>query len=410
VAPDLGVRVVVDVRPLQEPDEAPVTAAYLGRLLRAFVASPVDGESFVVVLRPDLPDPSPLLAGLPVAGRRLIPPTRFLKTAAQTVDPFLIRGATIGTGWLARRSGAAGRIYHAAGTIPPLGSRAPVVVTLLDLAAWELPAAFQRTPSARFGARLRAQLLRESAVVICGTHAVASRAARRLRVPPERLRVVPLAARDEFLPAAGVGAAARVERERLGLPDRYLVYPARHDARHDLQTLLTALGALARRARPERLGREIAWPPRILVVDASPDDRAALARASLRSELGDVFAYAPSLPAERLATLVAGGRAALAPRLSDAAGLAAIEALACGVPVVASAVDALPEIVGTAGVLVPPRAPDRLAAALEAVWCDDEFHRTVAGNALERARGPRRTWADVAAATRRVYADVVALR
>ena len=384
-----------------------MTAAYLGRLLRAFVATPVAGESFVLVLRPDLPDPDPQIRGLPVAGRRLIPPTRFLKTAAQTVDPFLIRGATIGTGWLARRSGAAGRIYHAAGTIPPLGSRAPVVATLLDLAAWELPAAFQRTPSARFGARLRAQLLRESAVVICGTHAVASRAARRLRIPPEHLHVVPLAARDAFVPEAGAGAGARVERERLGLPDRYLVYPARHDARHDLPTLLAALGSLAARSRPERLHSDAAWPPRILVVDASPDDRAALARASLRNGLGDAFAYAPSLPPDRLATLVAGARAALAPRVSEAAGLAAIEALACGVPIVASAVGALPEIVGTAGLLVPPRAPDRMAAALEAIWSDDELHATVAGTALERARGPRRTWTDVAAATRAVYAEVV---
>jgi glycosyltransferase involved in cell wall biosynthesis len=113
------------------------------------------------------------------------------------------------------------------------------------------------------------------------------------------------------------------------------------------------------------------------------------------------------LPPDRLATLVAGARAALAPRVSEAAGLAAIEALACGVPIVASAVGALPEIVGTAGLLVPPRAPDRMAAALEAIWSDDELHATVAGTALERARGPRRTWTDVAAATRAVYAEVV---
>jgi glycosyltransferase involved in cell wall biosynthesis len=402
-----GVRVVVDVRPLQEPDQAPVTAAYLGRLLAAFIADPLPGESFVLVHRPDLPDPAPALAGLPVAGRRAIPATRFLRTAAQTVDPFLLRGASIGTGWRAEQAGAAGRVYHAAGTIPPLGSRAPVVASLLDLAPWELPTVFQRTPSARFGARLRGQLLRQAAAVVVGTDAVARRAERRLRVSADRLRVVPLAPRPAFSPEAGrAGDARRSERRRLGLPDRYLVYAVRHDARHDLPTLLAALGSLATSERPSELAPDDAWPPRVLVVDATPDDRAALARVAARAGVGETFAYAPALSPDRLAALVAGARASLAPRLSEAVGLDTIEAIACGVPVVASAVGALPELVATAGILVPPRAADRLAAAIRSIWSDDALRAALAGIALERGSVGSRTWADVAVDTRSVYAEV----
>jgi glycosyltransferase involved in cell wall biosynthesis len=88
---------------------------------------------------------------------------------------------------------------------------------------------------------------------------------------------------------------------------------------------------------------------------------------------------------------------------SEATGLAAIEALAAGVPVVASAVGALPEIVGSAGILVEPGDAARLATALRAAWTNDQLHAQLVGAALERAMG-RRTWADVARETRAAWA------
>ena len=69
-------------------------------------------------------------------------------------------------------------------------------------------------------------------------------------------------------------------------------------------------------------------------------------------------------------------RSALLPVVSDSAGLPAIEAIACGVPVVASSVGALPEIVGAAGILVEPRDARRLASALETAFVDERVHAT----------------------------------
>jgi glycosyltransferase involved in cell wall biosynthesis len=144
----------------------------------------------------------------------------------------------------------------------------------------------------------------------------------------------------------------------------------------------------------------------VLLVGASPEDRASLARAAARVDVGDALAYAPRLPDERVAGLVRGARAAILPALSDATGLAAIESVACGTPVVASAVGALPEAIGTAGILVAPREPERLAAALGTIWADDRVHARLAASARERAEGATRTWADVASDTRRIYAEV----
>jgi MMP alpha-(1->4)-mannosyltransferase len=76
------------------------------------------------------------------------------------------------------------------------------------------------------------------------------------------------------------------------------------------------------------------------------------------------------------------------------------------VPVVASAVGALPEIVGAAGILVEPRDPARLASALATAVADDRVHASLVATARERATGDARTWADVAEETRRVYAGI----
>ena len=401
--PARGVRVVLDARALQEPDRAPATAAYLEGLLSAFDADPLDGESFALFLQSDLDDPTTHFERLRVVGRRLLPPTRLLRSAAMSVDPFLLRGAALGAAWRADRDGAAGAVYHAAGgSTLPLASGLPVVVTLLDLAPWEMPGAFQRTPVTRFGQRIRGRLLHHADALIVGTESVRDAAHRLLRVRRDRIRVIPFAPRDAFTPDGPDGSE---ERERLGLPERYLVYAGRYDARQDLATLLRALSALASAGRPAALADDDAWPPRILLVGASPDDRAALARAAAREGVGDTLAYAPRLPDARLAALVRGARAAILPVLSEAAGFAAIDALAAGTPVVASAVGALPELVGGAGLLVPPREPRRLATALHTAWTDRRVHDRIRDEARAGA-AERRTWAEVADATRRVYAEV----
>ena len=405
-----GIRVVLDVRALQEPVRAPRTAAYLEGLLGAFDADPLPGESFAFLLASDEDDPTGRFPHLDVIGRRLLPPIRLLRSGALTIDPFLLRGASLGAAWRADASGAAGAVYHTAGGGLPIASRLPTVATLLDLAPWELPRSFQRTAAARFGQRLRARLLRDAAAVLVGTDAVARSSRRLLHVRRDRIHVVPLAPQRAY--AAGPRALAarathaRAITDRLGLGERYVIYPGRFDVRQDAGTLLGALASLARAGRPDDLPEDAPWPPRLLVLDATPDDRAALARVAARHEAGDHLVYAPSLAVDDVAAVVAGSRAVVLPMIADSTGLAALDAIAAGVPVIASSVGALPEIVGTAGILVEPRDRDRLAAALLAAWGDGAVRTRIVDAARERAASSTRTWADVAADVRAIYAEV----
>ncbi len=400
--PPADVRVVMDLRPLQDPERAPLTATYLEALLGALDADPRPGESYSFLMAADLDDPSGRWPHLEVVGNRRLPPTRLLRSGALTVDPFVLRGAAMGAGWRAGREDAAGTVYHGAAGGLPIASGIPVVASLLDLAPWAMPEAYQAGTVARFGQRLRSRLIKDARAVLVPSRATAAEARRLLRVRTARIRLVPLAARPAYRPEAA--ARARQERERLGLGERYVVYAGRYDARQDLPTLFAALAALAEEPPPAGLADDL-WPPRVCLVGATPGDRAAMSRAAVRAGVADAIAYAPRLADDRLAALVAGSRFLVQPVRSEASGLAALDALAAGVPVVASAIGALPEVVGPAGVLVEPGDAARLATAIRAVWSDDDLHAALVAATRERADGAR-TWADVARETRAVWAEV----
>ena len=420
-----GARVVIDARPLQEPERAPITAQYLDRLLRAFAAHPIDDESFVLLLRLFRPDPTVELedAGLAVHARRKIPPTtRSFRSAGLTLDSVLLRGATVRVpGGGSGGNDSAGAVYHTAGGALPAVAGLPVVASLLDLAPWTLPDRYAASAAARFGHGLRARGLRSAARVIVASAASGADAVRLLELESDRVAVIPLAADDAFRPGAARPDLVADLRARFDLPERYLVFAGRYDARKDLATLFSALAALreeappAERKRARRGARSadedsaVPWPPVVVMAGAGGvgHKETPIVGAALRhAGIADLVRLTPRLPPEELAALEGASIGHIQPALADDTALAAIEALALGVPVICSRVGALPETVGPAGIVVEPGNAARLASAIRVLWDGDSVARQVTTAALKRAKQGRRTWADVAEETRRVYAEV----
>jgi len=155
------------------------------------------------------------------------------------------------------------------------------------------------------------------------------------------------------------------------------------------QTLLVHCGRLSAEKKPLRSLTTLATlrasglPVRLVVAGDGPL-RAGLERRAVRAGLPVTFAG--FLPGRAdLAALLASADVALAPGPAETFGLAALEALACGTPVVVSAESALPEVVGEAGASVPG---EDLAAGVRAVLARPERARRAAA----RARAEQYDW------------------
>jgi len=109
---------------------------------------------------------------------------------------------------------------------------------------------------------------------------------------------------------------------------------------------------------------------------------------------------------DELPALYSGARALVFPSLYEGFGLPALEAMACGTPVIASNTTGLAEAVGDAGVTVDPRSAEELTDAMRRVLDDDALRERLIAAGL--ARAAEFTWGRMARSTAAVYRDALA--
>jgi D-inositol-3-phosphate glycosyltransferase len=121
-------------------------------------------------------------------------------------------------------------------------------------------------------------------------------------------------------------------------------------------------------------------------------------------DLGSQTTFVPPQRHELLSSYYRAADCTLVPSMSESFGLVALEAAACGTPVVASAVGGLTSLVddGVTGFLVEPRDVQGFADGVERLWSRPELMAEVRAAAARRAGGY--TWAGAAASLRDIYA------
>jgi glycosyltransferase involved in cell wall biosynthesis len=134
-----------------------------------------------------------------------------------------------------------------------------------------------------------------------------------------------------------------------------------------------------------------------------PDAGRLLAVAS-GSRVGDRVKLLGAVGRVELPALLRSADVVVCPAWQDRCGMAVLEAMACGVPVVAAASGAPAEVVldGSTGLLVPPRRPDALARAVRSVLADARLGASLGRAGVERVRR-RYGWERVAGLTLRAY-------
>ena len=139
--------------------------------------------------------------------------------------------------------------------------------------------------------------------------------------------------------------------------------------------------------------------------DLARDPEAQRLRECARENgVGDRVRLLGGVPRGEMPALIRSADAVVCTPWYEPFGIVPLEAMAGGVPVVAAAVGGLTDTVldGTTGVLVPPRDPDRLAAALEPLLADPDYRSRLGANGLRRARG-RYDWNLIARHTAEAY-------
>jgi glycosyltransferase involved in cell wall biosynthesis len=242
----------------------------------------------------------------------------------------------------------------------------PLVVTIHDLAPLK-----RRSEHLRTGLRLRLRHLavQRATTVIVPTEAVAEDAVNHLRVEPERVRVIPEAADAAMYPRTPREIAAA--RARFQLPERYLVWVG--GLQHPDPGKHVAKLAAARRELP------------LVLVGPTRPWAHELPNVILTGQVAD----------DQLAAIYSGAHALVLPSEHEGFGLPAVEALACGTPVVACEEPALREVLGERATFVEP--------------CDVEALIEAAQAARRPAPAPPPwSWEDAARATWGVYALAIA--
>lgn len=144
-----------------------------------------------------------------------------------------------------------------------------------------------------------------------------------------------------------------------------------------------------------------------LVVVGKTKKDGPVARAIERFGVEDAVTFHSGVGWSELVELYARAEVAVVPSLYEGFSLPAIEAMACGLPVVATTAGALPEVLGDAATLVPPRDAGALAAAIGTLL-DDPALRSRAGAAARERAQRRFSWERTSAATVAEYRRVIA--
>jgi len=137
----------------------------------------------------------------------------------------------------------------------------------------------------------------------------------------------------------------------------------------------------------------------VVIGNPRPDGR--VAKAIERLDLAPIVQCVTGISDDELARHYGQAQVAVVPSLYEGFSLPAIEAMACGVALVATTGGALPEVVGTdgeTGLLVPPDDPGALAQAIGRLMDDDELRARLGAAGRTRVLG-RFTWQVTAAGT-----------
>ncbi len=278
--------------------------------------------------------------------------------------------------------------------MPAYRGRQKHVLTVQDMTFFLLPAFHTRLRrSSLFRNAILRSIERANRVIVPSIATKADIQRLLPRFDPERIRVIPHGIAEDFrpMPEPELGETAT----RLRLPARYILHVGTIEPRKNLMHLLEAYRQLLRTgsvAEDLVLAGRLGWDYQPLLD--------ALDSAELRGRVH----YIGYVDRRDLPSLYAGARLFVCPSVQEGFGFPPLEAMACGVPTIATQSSSLTENLRDAAVLVPLADVEALRAAMQRLLHDDEHRAGVRERGLARAAEFR--WERTARETVRCYEEL----
>ncbi len=281
-------------------------------------------------------------------------------------------------------------VFHGPAMLVPYKAKAATVVTVHDL----VPFTLAETIPGKYAAYMRwhlQKLAAGKARFIAPSRATAEDLREVLGLGQDRVTVIHEAARGEFRPIDDENTLQSA-RYRYGLDGPFVMFLGNIEPRKNLARLVPAFLKAADQVMPQCklvITGQKAWLADKLLADIG----------SLAKDKRLVFTG--YLPGEDLPVLLNLALAFAFPSLHEGFGLPALEALACGAPVLAGNAGALPEVVGDDAVLVDPLDIDDIAAGLARLMADEALRYDLAQAGPKHAAAF--SWDEAARQTLAVY-------
>jgi len=269
--------------------------------------------------------------------------------------------------WIARRSD----VFHATNQVRVPPKSLPITATVHDMTCWLMPE-LHTAANVRADHNYAEKILVRAAGLIAVSESTKNDAVRMLGLNPDRIEVIYPGVTDEFFHPTIEGV--RRVKDRYGLERPYVLFLGTIEPRKNVDTLLDAWGQMPADCRKAT----------DLVV-AGPEGWASENTVARLRSAGRGVRYLGYVPENDLPSLIAGATVFAYPSLYEGFGFPVAQALAAGVPVVASNVSSLPEVCGDSSVLVDPRSPAEISSALERLVTSPTERELMAARGKERA-------------------------
>jgi glycosyltransferase involved in cell wall biosynthesis len=277
-------------------------------------------------------------------------------------------------------------VFHATNyRVPPL-RRSKAVLSVYDLFFLDKSPKECTFEERLFRRTVPRQALSSDRVIVLTRH-MADQLIQRLGIDPKKLVVIPGAPDPDWAPPSQDQVFAC--RMKWGLDKPYVLQVGLQTVRKDLSTLIQAVPSLS--------------SPEVHLVLAGREGPATPLLKSLVRELGlgTRVRFLGYVPREDLPGLYAGASCFAMSSLEEGFGLPVLEAMVCGVPVVASDVGALKEVVGEAGILASPGNPIAWGSALRDILDNPGLRQNLIQSGFRRAS--EFSWDKAAMRTAEVY-------